>query len=930
MEISSELRNFLIENKIYSFDKLFTLSMSYLIQLKGYSNEIGQEIINLAEFKNNKKDYRTDTDSNFNLKYVKIGPYDNQNKYSINIKKQDAPSHIQISNRLDHIISVNNFVNNLLEFFQKDDFSLLKIKNFGRKCLTEVKSIRKVLSLDSTPNYISYQISENTFKIPDDLKELSFDKLFLFSNQYKELSQNIITKVKRITHYFKDIDGKTSYELLSLKGIGEKTISSLIQILSHIHLNTFTELYLKVMANTKITNGRYPISGSYILLSFLQRNNIKSINDISHLDNTNLSNIDNSDRVALLELRTIHYNSNNNTVESLINTYKGTDLNLPYDIDNFINSNLIKNQWKEFILFRYDIDGTKISMEEIAQLKGITRERVRQILQNIFDIFKLCYITDHDFYLNIFLDIILSEMRPLVFSDIFHDNKYKLSYSPYFYIAFLSDLFEFVPFENYLMTENRKIFDIVSSIIKQKAEYPYTSTLEDVLHNMETNNKLLYLHAIFSSNSVYLEKKNNKVFLSKKYYSVDELLKSFLNDIDKPSTVNEFAKFLLENKFCHSQLLLDDLYKKEYTHLIGKINSIDTFVRIGKYTWGLEKHIAYPKHQWEKITNQVKFELKTLGHQADAGYLFKKIIPKYPKLRSKYELVEIIRNDKTITDFGFLNFYFSDSNQKERITVEQIIEKIFIENWVPKHYDEIVTLIQSKRTYRKEGITVLHKQSDFLKLYRPGYYGLRYKDFENLNYLRHHIPFIEKFITYRQKDTTFIDEIIEDMNIDYGRDEFIDLLKRSKSIVVLENFDKEFILCKNWGIVRIFITLLANLKRSMFFEELKIIAVSGTIYNFDDQKVRYKFDHDIRVRKNNDNSYQYNEVIAYKEKFITLLDEIEEYLLTKPQVISIEELFNILNAFSESEIPETSCDLLTLLSSDNRFSLLKGNMISLI
>ena len=396
------------------------------------------------------------------------------------------------------------------------------------------------------------------------------------------------------------------------------------------------------------------------------------------------------------------------------------------------------------------------------------------------------------------------------------------------------------------------------------------------------------------------------------------------------ATIDEFANYLEKSPFCHSTSLLKDIKNKRYTYLADKINSIDIFFRVERYTWGLEKHISYPKLQWKQITSHVYDELKTLGHQADAGYLFSKVKDKFFKLRSKYELVQIIKSDRKIRDLGFLNFYLSDSYQKERITVEQVIQKIFNENWRPKHYDELVSLIQENRTYRKEGVSVLHRQSDFLKLYRPGYYGLRTKDAENLEYLHHHVHYIENFISYRQKDTTFVEEVMEDMSINYDKCDFLRLLKNSKSITLVDFNDDCFIINKNWGIVRILITILANTNKPMFFDQLKIIAINKIGLHFNEKKLRYKFDEDIRVTKLQDNSYVYNEIIASKENYASILDEIEEYLIMNPQVISVIDLFRTVSMFSENSRPSTESDLLTLVSIDNRFTVLKGKMISLI
>lgn len=537
MYISDRLKNFLIENKIYSLEKLSQQSMTFIIGLKSYSSEIGQELLKYIERERIKYSHNINSISETSEvgKTVNLISSDNTSKYSMIVNKLDAPKTIYISNRLSHIISNYQYCGNLIEFLQLDNNTLLNINNFGIKCLKEIKSIRKILSIKPHNKYFIETICPR-YNIPADIAELKFEELFLYSNQCKGLTQNIITKVKNVISNFGELHGKTNDELLAIRGVGKKTIANLITILSYVHLGSFANLLSNLRANINPENNiEIPIIGSYLLFCFIHKHKILSIYDILKFDSIDNSNLDYLDRIAFIGLRTLYYNPKNNSIETRINTYKGYDLNFPYDIDNFLDSGLIKKQWKEFILFRYDIYGRKISMEEIAQLKGITRERVRQIIQNVFDIFKLCYISSYDFFLKIFLNIIQKEARPIVFSDIFHDSKKNLVYSPSFYLAFLSDLFDVVPFENYLLTENRKIFDNVLSIIKSKADYPFTTTLDNLLNDLGIKERLIYLHAIFSSGSMFLEKKKDKIYLNKDIYPVDALLKCLSYEIDRPA-----------------------------------------------------------------------------------------------------------------------------------------------------------------------------------------------------------------------------------------------------------------------------------------------------------------------------------------------------------------------------------------------------------
>ncbi|MFQ5788477.1 MAG: hypothetical protein ACE5H1_10925, partial [Thermodesulfobacteriota bacterium] len=422
-------------------------------------------------------------------------------------------------------------------------------------------------------------------------------------------------------------------------------------------------------------------------------------------------------------------------------------------------------------------------------------------------------------------------------------------------------------------------------------------------------------------------------FINRKQYGLNTILRSFMAQLDRPVTLEEFSDHIMTSPLCQSLTLKSELERSSYTNIVNLIERIDEFIRVERYTWALKKHLNYPESCWSEIWNACHEELESLGHQADAGYLFRTIKGKYPGLRSKYELAHILKGDSALTNLGFLTYNLSKTGQQERITIEKVLREIFGKDWKPKHFEEITKEIQRKRGFRREAIGLFHKQFDFLRLYPPAYYGLLSRNTENIEYLKNDINYLESYISYRRKDTSFVVDITDELDIDQDLYSFIEFLTKSNSLVTIQiphENNAYCILSKNWGIVRIMVSILANYNRPLFFEQMRLIAKNELNLQFDESTTRYKLDRDSRVTKERDGSYIYNTVLKEKNDYLPLLDEIEDYFINNPKIVHIDELYNIVREFSENPTPDSKGDLFALINVDNRFSVINGEMIGIL
>lgn len=943
MNVSDDLKKFLKSNKIFDVNSIFQLSLPLFATFSGYTKKIGDEI---AKLKQQKRLEYTTTKGYLELprqENMKEGVLTVTDKFGNEIFSTVCPmptseQTIALSTRLKNLVTLHKYDKCFLDFLSIDDMILLGIRGFGGTCLNEVQEIRRVLSISlntTSDSGIVEGVSPGRIlriNIPKELRNLEFKAIFCFVQNLESLSLNVVTRLMRCFVRLGELNDKTFEDLYKIKGLGKKALEFLRKWLGTLQIQSFDELskQLTNLHNEQPGTLDTSIKCSYFCNRFLATKRIDSIIEIASLDKAVQLKLPRVEKLAILELRTLYFDSANRCFRTKSNNVKSSNFDLASDVDSFLNGNFISRSSREMIILRWDENGKKISYEEIAQLNNLTRERVRQILQKTFEIFKLLFISDTKSYLEYFYDKLLANMRPIQFEDICIFPQTSLSFLPNFYLAFLSDIFDSVPFQHNLSSENR-IKNVVDEI-QEMASVPWKFELVSTLEKIPLEKKIEYLHALFATDKLHLAKRQNKYFVNRASYGINSLLRACVNEIDRPVKLQEIVDYLKKSPYCRSKKLLKAIDEASYSTLLSLIGNLDDFIRVERYLWAFEKHLSYPKSTWPKIQKACLHVLEELGHQADAGFLFKKIKQTFPLLRSKYEVAHILKSSSELTNLGFLNFAPSTSGQQERVTIKNIVQELFEKDWKPKSFKVLSEEIKKRRAFRPESIGIMHRQFDFLKLYTPGYYGFKSRDSDNREFLKKNIDYIEAFVSYRREDTTSLSDIMDELEIQDDTLSFLQFLNKSKSIVIYTppGSQESWLFSKNWSIVRIMVSLLANFNKEKFFDELNLIAKNELKLEFDTKTTRYRLENDKRVSVQKNRSFIYNSIIKERGDYSALLDEIEEFFNITPELLYIDKLYDTIYQRSENKKPESANDLLTLLRIDNRFEIFEGDMVGIL
>jgi len=677
------------------------------------------------------------------------------------------------------------------------------------------------------------------FLIPPELNEIEISKIFLF---LQSESLNPLISYKKLISKFKtlgNISNKSLYELGLYRGIGKKALSYLRKWYDGLFVGKFKDMSL-LLSDT--------IKCSPFCHEFLLKHDIKKTDELKRLDMIPLEEHTYNDKLAILELRTLYYSKKNHVITTKINTFKSKNINLIRDIDCYLSGNYISDFEKQIVQCRYD---GKSGLKEIGELFNLTGERVRQILRDkIIASYSTYFIINHQYYQQYFLNLIKHTLKPIEFSDI-SSLEYDCKFQSNFYLGFLSDIFENIPFVNFLPFEqNLDVLKINSTLFK-KAKVPYNLDFFNYIQNMTVNNQLLHFSSVFSSKRLVLNDKNNTTYLNKRHYNFHESVKVILKNSVKPMSTNDIYK----------QLSTLSLYNKEGSKIIFarpiKRKSMLAYMlrykdifRIDLHLWGLEKHLSYPRELWFEVQEFCQNELKNIGHQMHACDLYLKAIKRFPKLNSKHELAEILKRDTNIQNLGFYNYNLVSTGQNVRLTLEKTIRTIFNINKNPIHGKKLYQEIRKYRYCRFESLNTFAKQSDILKIYRPNYFGLTEHDNFNKEYLSRNINFLLSYVRYRKKDAALISDIIDELQTDLSQPDFINIIKTIPDIIIVESEDPTYIIYKKWSIKRVIITILASTKKSYFLDELQILIKSITNKGFKPAKILYWVENDVRIKKN--------------------------------------------------------------------------------
>ena len=654
---------------------------------------------------------------------------------------------------------------------------------------------------------------------------------------------------------------------------------------------------------------------------------IKTINDLANIDKSILENKKNLGFKAFIGTQKIIVDLSKKDERELRYLYSDQLIPILELVDQFLERieirdlNIIVKRWGN-----NDIT----SLQLIAEEYGLTRERIRQIISRVIKKFKERVKDNYNLYAEQFLAIIISRPEAITFDELNNYSFIARKFKPNVYLGILSEVFEEVPFSNFMLKsfdqylnrnlkQNTKIVLLYKKLLDNN--YPFKKiTLYDLF---SINNIQAPVDKLLLSKILILSHNFKFIFIDGKYYiikpgPINQIAKDILEYGEQPLAVNEIIDII------KTYYLMEDKYDS-VTSIISILKQNKEIYQLDRYIFGLKKHFSYSEELWQSICNNIKEFMQKLQRQTNAVELFENILPLYSKLRSKYELVYLIRSDPEIVDLGFFNFGLIDSGATERIKICDEIKNVFLKNSLPKHFTEIQKEIFEKRFLRVEGMSNILNSQNYLINYSGGYWGLKEKHLENLFVLAQNQTYIKNLIDYELFPESNISRLIYYFENTLSEDLFINFIKKSSLLEIYDddNFVEPFVISKKWSIVKTVRCILSNSKEPIYWDELVWFLKDKDLILENSDRYKIKSDKYIKI---SDNKLSYINIEIQPEDSKVILNECYNLLLNTSTMWTINRLNSLIN----NEFIEIDLDQLKLLlNDDDRFIIIDNKTVTL-
>ncbi len=266
-------------------------------------------------------------------------------------------------------------------------------------------------------------------------------------------------------------------------------------------------------------------------------------------------------------------------------------------------------------------------------------------------------------------------------------------------------------------------------------------------------------------------------------------------------------------------------YGREYMDLkvsLCHIRMNPNVLQLDKDIFGVEKHLSVGGDAMKKIQKIVADFLEKEKKMVDASVLYKLIRTQFPQVRSKYELVQILRKSKDVTDLGFFCFIHNSVNMGERKIVNEYLIEILNRNNFVMHGKELLAEINKDRMVSVTGFSSKLQNVPFIDTYGGNFYGLLEHREQNLKTLSTDPRFISNLsmqVMFPDMRLSRVEEVFHEFNTK----NVLDTIKNSDIFVTYDHPSmpgETLFLSKYWKRNKLFYIILDAMNRLVTIEEL--------------------------------------------------------------------------------------------------------------
>jgi len=468
---------------------------------------------------------------------------------------------------------------------------------------------------------------------------------------------------------------------------------------------------------------------------------------------------------------------------------------------------------RDFIKHRFE---TGMDMRAIGRIHNISSERVRQKLvaftedarQDLSTIerrlqhhilnhlIKYPKVIDREFFTNQVLNVdafvrILNTIYPAIPS---YANKFFVSQNIY-------------REENPLYT----LYTRLRSYLREKDGVPVNKFLDDFT-DLDGWDKLNIFKLILAIRFFKVIEKDGEYILRGRM-NLPEMAEQTLNNSDRAMSLKEIIDSV---KVQYGRVYTD--LKVSLCHI--RMNS--NVLQLDKDIFGVNKHLSLKGEQMRAVQKKIADYLEKEKKIVDASVLYRLVKKDFPSIRSKYELVQLLRLSDEITDLGFFCFIHNSVNMEERKIVNEYLIEILEKNNYVMHGKELLAEINKDRVVSVTGFSSKLQNVSFIDSYGGNFYGLADHRKQNLKTLSSDPLFISNLIMQNlYPETRF--SLLEQLFQEFDFEKVKQTINKSNLFVVYDHPSipgDKLILSKYWKRNKLYYIILFAYNKPVTIAEL--------------------------------------------------------------------------------------------------------------
>jgi hypothetical protein len=275
-----------------------------------------------------------------------------------------------------------------------------------------------------------------------------------------------------------------------------------------------------------------------------------------------------------------------------------------------------------------------------------------------------------------------------------------------------------------------------------------------------------------------------------------------------------------------AQKLLQDLIDPPSPRgLANMLHPVNGFYLLAAGAFGLRHHFSLPEKLWAQARSAFHKLLESENRPISTAEVISEGKFECCILTNKYELAQILREDKCFTDLGRFLFALAKWGVEERQHIKELIPRVLCECPHPVTTSEISSRLRSLRSVTPTSIANILQKHPEVYDYGYGYYGLKCREETGRIYLISNPRFINRVIARTGPPLTLA-RLCNIVGV-VGRSDLMDKLWRTVrrlrhvSAMPHEPTLETLLICKTWSLERSLYNLLETSERPLPVYEIQ-------------------------------------------------------------------------------------------------------------